>query len=90
MGISCPNVRQVVHWSAPADVEAYLQERRQAGRGQLACGVLFIAKVDFIPLLVDDDIRTYCKETEVCRRELFTTAATSTVLSKVDLVKVLE
>ena len=71
MGIDCPNVRQIVHWSAPADIEAYLQETGRAGRdGLQACAVLFVAKADLTPRLVDDDVRTYCNESEVCRREL--------------------
>jgi ATP-dependent DNA helicase RecQ len=74
MGIDCPNVRQIVHWGAPADIEAYLQETGRAGRdGLQACSVLFVGKADLTPCLTDDDIRTYCKESEVCRREfLFT------------------
>ena len=71
MGIDCPNVRQIVHWSAPADIEAYQQETGRAGRdGLQACAVLFVAKADLTPRLVDDDVRTYCNESEVCRREL--------------------
>ena len=71
MGIDCPNVRQVVHWGAPADIESYMQETGRAGRdGQLASAVIFVAKADFKPQLVDDDIRKYCEATDTCRREL--------------------
>ncbi len=67
MGIDCPNVRQIVHWGAPADIEAYLQETGRAGRdGLQACAVLFVGKADLTPCLTDYDIRTYCKEKEVC------------------------
>lgn len=63
MGIDCPNVRQIVHWGAPADIEAYLQETGRAGRdGLQACSVLFVGKADLTPCLTDDDIRTYCKK----------------------------
>ena len=68
MGINCPNVRQVVHWGAPADIESYMQETGRAGRdGQLASAVIFVGKGDFKPQLVDDDIRKYCEATDTCR-----------------------
>ena len=26
MGLDCPNVRQIIHWGPPSDVDAYLQK----------------------------------------------------------------
>lgn len=40
MGVDCPDVRQIIHWGVPEDVETYVQET--AGRdGFLSCAVLF-------------------------------------------------
>ena len=41
MGINCPNVRNVVHYGAPDDLDAYVQETGHAGRdGQSSCALL--------------------------------------------------
>ena len=32
MGINCPNVRHVIHWGSPSDIQMYLQETDRGGR----------------------------------------------------------
>ena len=47
MGIDCPDVRQIIHWGVPEDVETYVQETGRAGRdGLLSCAVLFHGRGD--------------------------------------------
>ena len=42
MGVDCPDVRQIVHWGVPEDIETYVQETGRAGcDGLLSCAVLF-------------------------------------------------
>ena len=45
MGIDCPNIRQVIHFGSPEDVESYVQESGRAGKdGKLACALLLSRK----------------------------------------------
>lgn len=47
MGIDCPDVRQIIHWGVPEDVESYVPETGQAGwDGLLSCAVLFHGRGD--------------------------------------------
>lgn len=68
MGINCPDVRQVIHWGASADIESYVQETGRAGRdGKLSCSLLFYSKRD---LLKDLKLAAFMKSTTTCRRRI--------------------
>lgn len=42
MGLDLPNVRRIVHWSPPDDLDMYVQEIGRAGRdGEDAVAVLY-------------------------------------------------
>lgn len=71
MGLDCPNVRQIIHWGVPSDVESYLQETGRAGRdGQQSQALLYYSGSDFCGGRVDVQKREYCTLTdEKCRRE---------------------
>ena len=45
MGMDCCNVRRIIHWDPPSDIESYVKETGRAGRdGQVAHDVLYISK----------------------------------------------
>ena len=47
MAIDCLDVRQIIHWGVPEDVETYVQETGTAGRGGLpSCALMFHGKGD--------------------------------------------
>jgi len=33
MGLNCPNVSRIIHWSLPSDTESYVQETGRTGKG---------------------------------------------------------
>ena len=40
MGLDCPNVRHVIQWGPPPNVESYIQETERAGRDGLPATVI--------------------------------------------------
>ena len=69
MGLDCPNVRAIIHWSPPDDVESYLQETGRAGRdGKVASAILYHEAKDFSGVHVTQEMRDYCKLKDSCRR----------------------
>lgn len=71
MGIDCPNIRQVVHWSPPANCESYIQETGRAGRdGQTAYATLFYSNKDISLPFMESPMVKYCRNTDTCRRQI--------------------
>ena len=70
LGINSPDVRQVIHWGPPSDIEEYMQQTGRAGRdGKFACALLFVQPSDF-SRIKDHRLIQHCENTTTCRRKL--------------------
>ena len=68
MGLDSPNIRKVIHWGPPTDVELYVQETGRAGRDkQKAYAILYFHNKD-LSINVQDGMKEYCRNTHLCRR----------------------
>ena len=68
MGLDCPNVRHVIHWGVPSDIESYLQETGRAGRDdQPSRATLYFTGKDFSGLRVEESMKQYCLLKDGCR-----------------------
>ena len=70
MGLDCPNVRRVIHWGAPEDIELYLQETGHAGRDNLPSTALLYPVTGDAVRGIEAPIREYSTNIEKCRRKL--------------------
>lgn len=72
MGLDSPNVRHIVHWGPPEDLELYVQETGRGGRdGHTTKCVLYFSPKDFGGTShISPDMKTYCENTVQCRRNL--------------------
>ena len=71
MGLDCPNVRRVIHWGPSENIELYLQETGRAGRDRLqAQAILYHGGPDLSARHLDEDMKLYCSNKDVCRRKL--------------------
>lgn len=69
MGLNCPNVRRIIHWGVPSDVESYLQETGRAGRdGLQAVATLYYGSHDISGVHVTEEMKDYCSLKDECRR----------------------
>ncbi len=66
MGLNCPNIRRVIHWGPPGDIESYIQETGRGGRDGLPTkAILHIAAT-----VTSADMKNYCTNTDKCRRKI--------------------
>ena len=72
MGLDSPDIRHVLHWGPPADLETYVQEVGRSGRnGRPATAILLYQPTDFRGKPgVSDLMKAYCINTSSCRRGL--------------------
>ncbi len=71
MGLDAPNIRKVIHWKSPKELEAYVQQSGRGGRdGELAQAVLYYERKDLSGGRLSQQMKRYIMNEEVCRREL--------------------
>ena len=71
MGLDCPNVRRVIHFGPPSDIEEYLQKTGRAGRDDdISSAIIFCGNKDFAFIKDDGGMKSYCnnikKSVDVC------------------------
>lgn len=67
MGLDAPNVRRIIHWSPPDDIEMYMQESGRGGRDQKpSMAILYYDKKKLQH--ASEEMKAYCGNTTVCRR----------------------
>ena len=68
MGVDAPNIRIVIDFGPPADVDDYFQESGRAGRDGIESNVLFYYYPGCLIGHVSRNMKDYCKSTDQCRR----------------------
>ena len=69
MGIDCPNVRHIIHWGPPEDIESYVQQTGRAGRdGKQLWASLYFSLSD--KKYTAKAMMGYCTNVLLCRRQL--------------------
>ena len=67
MGIDIPDIRQIIHWSPPTDIEQYVQEIGRAGRdGKESMAILMFEKAN---RFTKQAMRSYAECKTECRRK---------------------
>ncbi len=68
MGLNCPDIRRIIHWGPPSDIESYLQG---AGRDNLpSTATLYVGPNDLRSPHLEVSMKSYCKNSTTCRRRM--------------------
>jgi ATP-dependent DNA helicase RecQ len=71
MGLDSPNIRRIIHWGTPANIESYIQETGRAGRdGEQSQAKLYYAPVNLHPWYTEESMRLYSLNNDTCRRQV--------------------
>ena len=68
LGIDCPDVRQVINFGTPCDVESYVQETGRAGRDHLPSLATLVKKANS-GRHIEKAMLDYACNQSVCRRD---------------------
>lgn len=74
LGVDCPDVRQIIHWGVPEDMESFIQETGRAGRdGKLSCSLLFYSRRELNKRRTSEQLIEYCRneDRQCCRKLIF-------------------
>ena len=70
MGIDCPDVRQIVHYGPPGDIESYVQETGRAGCDGSQSLAILIQKSIKGNKTPDENMSAYLANRTSCRRDI--------------------
>ena len=80
MGLDCPDIAQVIHFSSAKTTEGYIQEVGRSGRdGQQARAILFNVPTH---AHTSQEMRKYTTVKDTCRRTLLFTQMMGTITNK--------